>query len=91
MNQDSSENDVVNLRDAQTWNSLPLGDSVTRAKLVAWLRESPANVRAFLMDCMLSVELGNLDFAGESDLEKLIASAMQRMDKEVPTTEDPEV
>jgi hypothetical protein len=90
MKGDGSENDAIVLRHAQDSRSLALGDSAARAAFAAWVRESPANVEAFLTDTMLSVEFAALDSAGQFDLEKLIAIGIQQAQESTSTVKESE-
>jgi ferric-dicitrate binding protein FerR (iron transport regulator) len=79
MNRDSPENVTTTLRDAQDWDQLvSLGGSAERAAFASWLRESPSNLAAYLMDTMLSVELSSLDSERQFDLDALVDTVNQQ-------------
>jgi len=79
MDRKAPGNVVVSFREAQEWCRLPSsGSPASRAALASWISESPANLAAFLMNMMLSVELSSLDSERQFDLEALIASVTRQ-------------
>jgi hypothetical protein len=57
---------------------ISLSSLADRAAFAAWVRAAPLNIRAFLTDAMLNVELNELDAARELDLHALIAIVTRR-------------
>jgi hypothetical protein len=79
MNQDSPEDVVTSLLDAQEWDQLlASGGSAERAAFVKWLLKSPSNVAGCLMNEVLTVELSSLDSERQFDLNAIISAATQQ-------------
>jgi hypothetical protein len=67
------EKDVTMLRSPREWDRvMSSGGAAERAAFTRWLRASPLNLRAYLMETTLDIELNGLDFAREFDLNALI-------------------
>jgi len=80
--------DMMRLRDAQDWGTCSLDEPATRAAFIGWVRESPENLAALLINTALNLELSSLDSARQFDLDALIAAASPRLVQAAPTSDD---